>query len=133
MAEGLEKDCKATVSGFEATVIDNLDQNTKRLSLYSHSGPIEKVEERAIYYNIDTKEMQSGSPVFLKKDGRFGVVGVHKGYGGKTKHLNVATRVTTAMVKQIEGWAKEMSIVYENKTSMPSEIEKLARSQKENE
>jgi len=60
--------------------------------LFTHSGIFNSINDKGIYYDIDTKGGQSGSPVYLFSDNRK-LVGIHKGYSPK-KRLNFATMIT---------------------------------------
>ena len=64
-AEEIEWGTRATLSGFEAIMADPMEETAKKMLLFSHSGPIEKVQKEAIFYNIAAKKMQRGSPVLL--------------------------------------------------------------------
>jgi len=46
-----------------------------------------------IYYNdIDTTEGQSGSPIYLIRDGKYYLIGVHVGYSSN-RNMNLGTAI----------------------------------------
>ena len=72
---------------------------------YYHSGAVRGQSSRVVYYDVDTNNCQSGSPVTIEEDKVVQVGGIHKGYDGG-KGQNVATRVTPSMVEKIVEWSK---------------------------
>ena len=54
-----------------------------------------------IYYNLDTEEGMSGSPIYLKKNDRWILVGVHVGYDNSEK-CNCGTGIN----KNVMNWLK---------------------------
>jgi V8-like Glu-specific endopeptidase len=44
-----------------------------------HSNPLSSIKNGILHYNIDTKEGQSGCPVFDEENNQK-LVGIHKGY-----------------------------------------------------
>ena len=72
-----------------------------------HSERVARITRAAIYYNIDTLDQQSGSPVMYRSArGEAYVVGVHK---GRTSHTNMGTRVVTEMIDTIKSWSLQMN------------------------
>lgn len=65
-----------------------------------NAGGITQVEERRIFYMIDTMGGQSGSPVWRKVDGERHAVGIHA-YGGCP---NSAARITTPVFNNMLSW-----------------------------
>jgi hypothetical protein len=79
--------------------------------VYKMQGTITMIESpnpesphlKLIYYdNINTTPGQSGSPVFLHKDNKYYIIGIHVGYDNYHK-MNVATGIT----KEIFTWIVE--------------------------
>lgn len=77
--------------------------------MYEHSGGIKKYEEKRLYYEINTKPGQSGSPVIVhieKGNGTenlegYYVVGVHTHGFNETVQANEGTRLTTSKLECI--------------------------------
>ena len=65
-----------------------------------NAGGVTQVEERRIYYMLDTMGGQSGSPVWRKLNGERHAVGIHA-YGGCP---NSATRITTEVFNNMLAW-----------------------------
>ena len=65
-----------------------------------NAGGITKVEERKIYYMLDTMGGQSGSPVWRKLNGERHAIGIHA-YGGCP---NSAARITTEVFENMLSW-----------------------------
>ena len=65
-----------------------------------NAGGITRVEERRIYYMIDTMGGQSGSPVWRRVNDERHAVGIHA-YGGCP---NSATRITTPVFENMLSW-----------------------------
>lgn len=66
----------------------------------SRSGDL---EDRRIFYDIDTYAGQSGSAVYVADDDERYVVGIHA-YGASPGSLNSATRVTTEVYDNFASW-----------------------------
>lgn len=72
--------------------------------LWGMSRRIKRVRPRQLHYDIDTMGGQSGSPVYIKRNGHRYVVGIHNyGSGGG----NMATRITPSVFKNIKKWSSE--------------------------
>jgi glutamyl endopeptidase len=69
-------------------------------TMWFNAGSISRVEERKIYYMIDTIGGQSGSPVWRYLNGERHAVGVHA-YGGCP---NSATRITKPVFDNMLAW-----------------------------
>ena len=61
-------------------------------------------DKQVIKYNIDTYSGNSGSPVFIKKDNQFMVVGVHT-FGQCPNH---AVKVTDEVISNWNNWSRNM-------------------------
>jgi len=61
-----------------------------------HSNKLASASNGILYYDIDTKSGQSGSPVFKGK-GKAIIYGIHKGYS-PSKKLNMAVMITHEVV-----------------------------------
>lgn len=96
------------VQGYEML---KLSRQTRSLKLYFHSGNVDRETEYAIYYNVDTKTQQSGSPVIFNNRGEIEVVGIHKGHNPRI-NLNVGTKITRELVSMVKGWAREMNAAF---------------------
>ena len=57
-----------------------------------------------IYYDIDTKGGQSGSPVYMSRENSK-VVGIHKAYDPKMR-LNFATMITEPVIAVLKVWVE---------------------------
>ena len=66
-----------------------------------HCRKIKLVTARTLVYNIDTAGGQSGSPVWKYKNGKRYVVGIHT---NGSKFGNSATRITSAVYKNLKNW-----------------------------
>lgn len=76
---------------------------------YHHGNRIKHTDPKRIFYDIDTYEGQSGSPVWLYRDGTPGpvVVGTHAyGVDSSLKPLsaNSGPRITAAVMTAMQGW-----------------------------
>ena len=65
-------------------------------NLKYHSNKLTFVHDGILYYNIDTKDDQSGSPVFKEKGNPI-IYRIHKGFSPIQK-LNMAAIITTEMI-----------------------------------
>jgi V8-like Glu-specific endopeptidase len=79
--------------------------------MYTHSNSFFKINNAGVYYDIDTKCGQSGSPVYLFNHKRKLVVGIHKGCDPEEK-LNFATMITNQVIEVLKVWAKEMEVPF---------------------
>ncbi len=66
--------------------------------LYEMCGTIKEIRERKdgkliLYDDLDTSEGQSGSPIYLERDGKWRIIGVHVGYDKRLK-CNIGTALT---------------------------------------
>jgi len=64
---------------------------------------METIIKEGLYYDIDSKGGQSGSPVYSSSDWAK-VVGIHKGYW-PLKNLNFATLITESLISTLKSWA----------------------------
>ena len=97
-SEGRNK--KVTIQGYEMLRTDG--EQVATLNQYYHSERIEQVNPGSLYYHVDTKKQQSGSPVMLYNTNKeIEVVGIHKGYH-KRMDCNMGVRVTDEMVNLIK-------------------------------
>ena len=85
----LNKEVK--IQGYE---VYKVGHNICKMKQYFHSGLVNRESHFAIYYDVDTKTQQSGSPVMaVGCDGEVEVIALHKGYNPRI-NLNVGTKVT---------------------------------------
>ena len=79
--------------------------------LYKMEGKIKKLEDvkggnkLILYDSIDTSGGQSGSPVYLKRDSKWYIIGLHVGFD-KSSNVNVATAITKKAYK----WMQQESL-----------------------
>lgn len=85
---------KVTLAGYPG----NETQNNK---LYKHSGTASFENDDYIFsYTIDTEGGQSGSPLYLKQNGKFCVVGIHI-LGNSAAKQNYGRRITNAILQLV--------------------------------
>lgn len=99
--------------GFAAFSNSNLLASTAVLAGYPGDKPfaelwgmgrrIKSVTANQLVYDIDTFGGQSGAPVYIRKDGKRYVVGIHN-YGAASG--NSATRVTAQVFANLNTWSK---------------------------
>ena len=110
---------QVTVQGYEVFKASSMTLNLKQ---FYHSGFVNQETEFAMYYDVDTKTQQSGSPVIsLNSQGRIEIVGIHKGYNRRI-NLNVGTKFTDKTMKNINNWALELGTSLTNKTVTTEEV-----------
>jgi len=73
----------------------------------THSGLINDVKDGVVFYDVDTKEGQSGSPVYMKDNPKM-VIGIHKA-GAMAVKMNFATLTSKEMMDQLRKWSMEMN------------------------
>ena len=73
----------------------------KRGEMWGHGRRLSAVRAETLIYDIDTYGGNSGGPVFMLRNGRPAVVGIHN-YGDLTG--NSATRITGTVYQRIQGW-----------------------------
>lgn len=71
--------------------------------LWGMSRTIKTVTAKTLIYDIDTMGGQSGAPVYVKREGKRYVVGIHN-YGATTG--NSATRITQPVYDRLVAWSK---------------------------
>lgn len=71
--------------------------------LWGMSRRIKRVTPRTLVYDIDTVGGQSGAPVYLKRNGKRLIVGIHN-YGASTG--NSATRVIPSVYQRLLAWSQ---------------------------
>jgi V8-like Glu-specific endopeptidase len=71
--------------------------------LWGMSRKIKRVTPRTLVYDIDTVGGQSGAPVYLKRNGKRLIVGIHN-YGASTG--NSATRVIPSVYQRLLAWSQ---------------------------
>ncbi|MEZ5915528.1 MAG: hypothetical protein R3C42_07905 [Parvularculaceae bacterium] len=69
--------------------------------LWGMSRRIKTVTPDRLVYDIDSMGGQSGSPIYIKRNGERYVVGIHN-YGASSG--NSATRVTQSVYRRLQGW-----------------------------
>jgi V8-like Glu-specific endopeptidase len=70
--------------------------------LYSSKGTIKNENKWNVYYNVYTETGSSGSPVLILEAGKHHVIGIHA-------FPNKGVKITSAIIKQIEGWQVELT------------------------
>jgi V8-like Glu-specific endopeptidase len=78
---------------------------SKSQKQYRAKGKIERIESNRLYYQIDTEGGQSGSPLFVRKDGNCIVVGIHRG-ANATQTENYAIRINKGVMCRWQEWSK---------------------------
>jgi len=71
--------------------------------LFTHSNIFDSINDRGIFYDIDTLPGQSGCPVYISGSNK--LVGIHKAYCPK-KNLNFAAMITESSLKILKEWTK---------------------------
>jgi hypothetical protein len=92
------------------------DKGSTELWTMSHS--IKNLEDQKITYDIDTYPGQSGSGVWMQRQGGYYVIGVHA-YGDDQG--NYATRLSRAKMNQLAKWMKN----YQFRDNIPINISDL--------
>ncbi|WP_426107725.1 trypsin-like serine peptidase [Massilia sp. TSP1-1-2] len=74
----------------------------KPLEMWGMKRRVKSVTPKTLIYDIDTYGGQSGAPVYIKRNGKRYVVGIHN-YGSLAG--NSATRVTAAVFDRMKNWS----------------------------
>jgi V8-like Glu-specific endopeptidase len=82
--------------------IDLPDNQYKGKVQYTHSSTPSQITERLIFYMIDTKGGQSGSPVMVRNGDTYNIVGIHS--GGNLTEGNRAAKINSDVYDTIRSW-----------------------------
>ncbi len=97
LADGVIQGAKLNLAGYPA-------DKTPRRTMWYHGRKGAKATKNVIYYTNDSFGGQSGSPVWVNRNGKRTVVGFHTNGGA---NANSATRITRQVFANLEKWRQE--------------------------
>ena len=83
------------------------DSDTTEYRHWTHFQALAEIKYGAVFYDIDTKGGQSGSPAYLRYGDKVILIGIHKGYS-KEDNLNFCTIITKEVTATLLEWIVEM-------------------------
>ena len=105
------KERRFEVAGYPGDVATK-DKNKLNINPKIGEGYVDHIADGVIDHLIDTTAGQSGSPLMIKTNGKYFVVGIHFFFISSRKmkkRMNYAIELSKLRIEQIYNWMKEIS------------------------